>query len=57
MFKCAESGKFYDKLNKDIKNMLDSPSKYFGSVDDVYHAYLIDLNSKAYGFSATEALK
>lgn len=57
LFKCSESGKFYDKLNKDIKAMLATPSKYLGSVDDVYHAYLIDLNSKSYGFAATTALK
>lgn len=37
--------------------MIASPDSYLSTVNDYYHAHLIDLNAKAYGVSDTSKLK
>jgi len=56
LFKCT-SGKFFDKVQSQVKSLIATPDKYLTSVDDFYHAYLIDLNAKQYGFSDSTKLK
>lgn len=40
-----------------MEKLLESPKQYLKTVDDFYHAYLIDLNAKSYGFEVTTQLK